>query len=82
VEDTGKGIPEEIRSNIFEPFFTTKENSNSIGLGLSVVYGIVMGHQGKIEVESTEGRGTVFILTLPRKRKPEIGQETVIEGTL
>jgi two-component system, NtrC family, sensor kinase len=75
VEDTGKGIPEEIRSSIFEPFFTTKEGGNSIGLGLSVVYGIVMGHQGKIEIESESGRGTAFILTLPRKRSPEREQE-------
>jgi two-component system, NtrC family, sensor kinase len=82
VEDTGKGIPEEIRSSIFEPFFTTKEGGNSIGLGLSVVYGIVMSHQGKIEVESKPGRGTAFILTLPRKRKSDVNQEATFEGTL
>jgi len=79
VEDSGKGIPEEIRSSIFEPFFTTKEDAHSIGLGLSVVYGIVLGHQGKIEVESEPGRGTAFILTLPRKRKPEREREAVFE---
>jgi two-component system NtrC family sensor kinase len=82
VEDSGKGIPEEIRSSIFEPFFTTKEGANSIGLGLSVVYGIVMGHQGRIEVESEQGRGTAFILTLPRKRKPEMKQEGAFDRTL
>ncbi len=71
ITDNGKGIPqwllqEETRSNIFEPFFTTKENGHSTGLGLSVVYGIMMNHQGKIEVESQPGQGTTFILTLPR----------------
>ena len=67
IADNGRGIPEEIRSSIFEPFFTTKEGGHNTGLGLSVVYGIILSHQGKIEVESEPERGTTFILTLPRQ---------------
>ena len=75
VTDNGQGIPEEIRSNIFEPFFTTKEDRHSIGLGLSVVYGIILRHKGKIEVESEPGQGTTFILTMPRQIRPELEKE-------
>jgi two-component system, NtrC family, sensor kinase len=76
VEDNGSGIPEEIRSSIFEPFFTTKGDGHSVGLGLAVVYGIMMRHQGKIEVESEPGQGTTFILTLPRVREQEKEEES------
>lgn len=65
VSDSGPGIPEEIRSRIFEPFFTTKEAGKGTGLGLSVTYGIIQDHCGEIEVESTVGEGTTFIITLP-----------------
>jgi two-component system NtrC family sensor kinase len=67
VEDTGVGIPEEVRSHIFEPFFTTKGEGEGkgLGLGLAVVYGIVQRHNGTIEVASEPGRGTRFTLTLP-----------------
>lgn len=67
VSDSGKGIPPEIRSSIFEPFFTTKKEGLSVGLGLSVVYDIVLRHRGQIEVESGPGRGAVFTLTFPRE---------------
>jgi len=79
VTDNGKGIPQEIRSNIFEPFFTTKENGHSVGLGLAVVYGIILRHQGKIEVESKPGQGTTFILTLPKQMEPEKENEPTFE---
>lgn len=66
VEDNGVGIPEEILPHIFEPFFTTKESERSTGLGLSVAYGIVDQHGGKIEVTSRPGQGTIFRVILPR----------------
>jgi len=63
VSDTGKGIPRENVSKVFDPFFTTK--TSGTGLGLSVVLRIVRTYNGKIEVESEEGKGTVFTVSLP-----------------
>lgn len=70
VTDTGKGMPEEIRMRCFDPFFTTKESRGS-GLGLSMVYGIVQRHQGTIDVESTVGQGTKFMLRFPYPQEVE-----------
>ena len=68
VKDNGNGIPENIRQKIFQPFFTTKPTGEGTGLGLSLAYDIVTkGHGGTLEVESTEGVGSVFILSLPFK---------------
>ncbi len=66
VEDTGHGIPPELRDRIFEPFFTTKGPGKGTGLGLSVVHGIVAKHGGHVEVESATGGGTRFKVTIPR----------------
>ncbi|MFW5712055.1 MAG: ATP-binding protein [Spirochaetota bacterium] len=63
VRDTGSGIPAEQIQFLFDPYFTTKEQGN--GLGLTVVYAIVKKHGGEIQVESTTGKGTSFIIYLP-----------------
>ena len=66
VQDNGTGIPEAHRGNIFEPFFTTKPTGTGAGLGLSLSYDIVIqGHGGALAVESTEGEGATFVITLP-----------------
>jgi len=69
ISDTGCGIPEENLSVIFEPFFSTKEESQGVGLGLSVVYGIIREHQGKIYVESEVGTGSTFTIRFPKGQK-------------
>jgi PAS domain S-box-containing protein len=75
VEDSGIGIPEEIRQQIFDPYFTTKPYGN--GLGLSTTYSIVRNHGGHITVESTPGTGTTFLVYLPASDTQPI--EAVIE---
>jgi signal transduction histidine kinase len=70
ISDTGRGIPRESVETIFEPFFTTKDKGT--GLGLAIVYNIVKKHRGDIVVESEEGKGATFTLTLP-KGTPEHG---------
>ena len=67
VTDTGRGIPEEVRSHLFEPFFTTKAIGKGTGLGLSVVHGIVTSHGGTIEVASAPAEGATFTIVLPRQ---------------
>jgi signal transduction histidine kinase len=68
VEDTGVGMSEDTLKQIFTPFFTTKEVDEGTGLGLAVVQGIVSSHGGTISVDSTEGRGSRFDITLPLTR--------------
>lgn len=65
VIDNGVGIPREIIPSIFEPFFSTKSHDKGVGLGLSVVYGIVKEHGGSVYVKSEEGAGSRFILKFP-----------------
>jgi two-component system NtrC family sensor kinase len=65
VKDTGIGIPEELKDKILEPFFSTKKDKSGVGLGLSVVYGIIQKHRGKVWLESQEGVGTTFFIKLP-----------------
>ena len=66
VQDTGPGIPEEIRDRVFDPFFTTKEVGQGSGQGLAIVHSIVVDrHGGTIGFRSKMGLGTTFILRLP-----------------
>ena len=68
ISDTGSGISPENLKNIFVPFFTTKPIGMGTGLGLSLSYGIVKKHHGRIDVRSAVGRGTTFSITLPIRR--------------
>lgn len=65
VEDNGIGIPERLKEKIFEPFYTTKEVGKGTGLGLSISKQIIEEHNGRIEVESEVGKGTIFRVVLP-----------------
>jgi signal transduction histidine kinase len=65
VADTGMGMSEETLNNLFTPFFTTKPPGKGTGLGLSIIYGIVKMHRGDIRVQSIEGEGSEFVITLP-----------------
>lgn len=66
IRDNGTGIPESLQQKIFQPFFTTKPTGEGTGLGLSLAYDIITkGHNGTITVESTEGKGTTFVITFP-----------------
>jgi len=65
ISDNGKGISKEIIGKIFDPFFTSKPFGEAMGLGLSIAYGIVKGHNGDIFVETKEGVGTTFVIKLP-----------------
>ena len=76
ISDDGGGIPEEIRARIFDPFFTTKPVGQGTGLGLAISQGIVADHGGRIEVESTPGRGSLFRIVLPVGGKGREGDGT------
>jgi two-component system, NtrC family, sensor kinase len=65
ISDNGIGIPGDDIPHIFEPFFSTKHDTSGIGLGLAIVHGIVKSHNGKIEVKSEIGKGTIISVTLP-----------------
>ncbi len=67
IEDNGPGMPKEVLSRVFDPFFTTKRPDEGTGLGLSISYSIIEKLRGKISVQSEEGKGTVFTITLPIK---------------
>jgi len=75
VADTGPGMPPEVAQHAFEPFFTTKEQGVGVGLGLSVVYGIVERHGGEIELQTAPGKGCRFTLFFPGKPLEAGGEE-------
>ena len=88
IADNGHGMSPDVRTRIFEPFFTTKMKKGGTGLGLSVVYGIVVNHQGVLTVESAPGKGTTFkayfpILDVKDSARIEIGtvDRTVPRGS-
>ena len=86
ISDTGCGISDDVLPHLFEPFYTTKENKKGVGLGLSVVFGIVKRHRGRIEVDSKEGQGTRFSIFLPERSELEeellpSGKEELNEST-
>jgi len=65
IRDTGLGMSEEVQKKIFDPFFTTKGVGKGTGLGMSISFGIIQKHNGKIELFSKPGQGTEFIVTVP-----------------
>jgi len=74
ISDTGKGMTEEVKERCFEPFFSTKDDRGA-GLGLAVVYGIIQRHEGRIEIESEESKGTTFIVCLPIQGEAQVEEE-------
>ena len=65
VSDTGAGMDDETMSRVFQPFFTTKMRADKLGIGLSLVYGIVNIHDGQIRIESKQGKGTTVLVSVP-----------------
>jgi two-component system, NtrC family, sensor kinase len=79
VQDTGKGMSPETLKKIFDPFFTTKPVGEGTGLGLSISWQIIQQHGGRIKVASEPGRGTRFVIVLPREPQPT-SQEAAIDA--
>jgi signal transduction histidine kinase len=77
--DTGPGIPPDVQQRLFEPFFTTKAPGVGTGLGLHIAYSVIARQGGRIEIESTVGEGTCFVVTLPPK-PPGSGSDRGREG--
>jgi PAS domain S-box-containing protein len=75
VSDTGCGIPGGNLDKVFDPFYTTSPVGKGTGLGLSLCYSIMREHNGTIEVESLEGRGSVFTVKMPIRFMPEVNRE-------
>ena len=72
IEDSGRGMSAEVQKRIFDPFFTTKAVGEGTGLGLSISFKIIQDHGGTIRVASVLGRGTRFVLRLPRRQADEL----------
>ena len=65
IQDDGIGMSEETQQRIFDPFFTTKDVGSGVGLGMSIVFGIIQKHNGSIRVKSEVGKGSEFSLHIP-----------------
>jgi len=76
ISDNGSGIAQDDIPHIFEPFFSTKEKASGIGLGLAIVHGIILNHNGKISVESEIGKGTTVSIQLPLTRSNDSNKKT------
>lgn len=75
VQDTGVGIPEDIQGKIFDPFFTTKDVGQGTGQGLAIAHSVIVDkHAGTIDVESTPGQGTTFIIRLPKNDSKKMNE--------
>ena len=80
VEDNGCGIPVHQLKHVFEPFFTTKQEGKGTGLGLAMSFGAIKTHDGHIEVESAEGKGTIFHVYLPLVESVDSASISLNEG--
>ncbi|HDO26307.1 MAG TPA: hypothetical protein ENG95_06670, partial [Nitrospirae bacterium] len=68
ITDTGHGIPDDIKKKIFLPFYTSR--AEGVGLGLAIAQKVIVSHGGSIRVDSREGEGTTFTVTLPASEQP------------
>ena len=86
VEDTGCGIPKEEQGHVFERFYRTEQDSSSqqigSGIGLNMVYEYIQLHEGKVSLESEEGKGSRFIVDIPADLKREVQQEASEENSI
>jgi two-component system, NtrC family, sensor kinase len=71
VHDNGCGMDQEQLAHVFDPLYTTRRQRGGSGLGMSIAYGIIQGHAGRTEVQSTPGMGTTVTIDLPESREPE-----------
>ena len=79
VSDTGCGMAPDVTERIFDPYFTTRETGKGSGMGLALVHGIVASHHGHMDVETSEGKGSVFRVYLPLLDQPE-GVSELLKG--
>jgi len=82
IKDSGIGMTDDVREKIFEPFFTTKTEGQGTGLGLSISYGIIQKHQGKLLAQSKPGKGSDFVIILPRSINVESEKKRIKEPEL
>ena len=75
IEDNGIGMAPEVADRAFDLFFTTKEAGQGTGLGLATVHSLIEAHGGTLDLETTEGEGTTFIVRLPALETPSQGAD-------